>query len=278
MKPPLPPNYKKPLMATREFRWFLIAASVGFAALAVIIFEIVPKMRAAEAVSATMQAGAAHFKPRAAGSADAPREQRFDGFLDKAKDQTPIEIQDDTYFYLVRHLAKADAGAISKDAKRVDYKYFADVPSELRGQTVRLNALFLKTSALRLDQKQGDVEWIYRTYLTNGNGTEGFVVDFLERPPRLEERRDLVSMDAVFLKLGTYEGSKGPMQAPFFVGKSLRRVEGAAATSSVSFGTMVIGVAVVSGLLMVLLSIKIWTRSPERGGHGEAVSVVSQKA
>jgi hypothetical protein len=279
MKAPLPPNYKKPLMATREFRWFMIAALIGFSALAVIIFEIMPKMRAADEVSAKMREGAPKaFKPLPAGDTPAPREQRYEGFLDRAKDSTPIEIQDESYFYLVRHLARADAAGIAKDSKMVDYKYFGQVPKELRGQTVRINALFLKSSALRLDQKQGDVEWIYRTYLSSGNGTEGFVVDLLERPPRLEERRDMVSMDAVFLKLGTYEGSKGPVQAPFFVGKTLRPIAGAVATSSISFGTMVIGVAVVSGLLMVLLTVKMWTRSPERGGQSQAVSVASQKA
>jgi hypothetical protein len=32
----------------------------------------------------------------------------------------------------------------------------------------------------------------------------------------------VVALDAVFFKLGTYEGKKGPVQAPLFVGKSLR--------------------------------------------------------
>jgi hypothetical protein len=277
MRPPLPPNYKKPLMATREFRWFIIAASVGFAALAVIVVEVIPKMRAAEAVSEQMRAGAPRFTPRPAGDA-APREQRFDGVLDKVKDASPIDQQDEPYAYLVRHLAKADGAAIAKDAKRVDYKYFAQLPQDLRGQTVRLNAIYLKTSELRLDQKQGDQEWVYRTYLISGDATEGFVVDFLERPPRLEERRSMVTMDAVFLKLGTYEGSKGPVQAPFFVGKSLRAVPGVVATSSVSFGTMVIGVAVVSGLFMIFLTLRlVMSRSSSRGTD-QAVSVVHGKA
>ena len=142
---------------------------------------------------------------------------------------------------------------------------------------MRLNALFLKTSALRLDQKQGEVEWVYRTYLTSLNAAEGFVVDFLERPPRLEEKRDMVSMDAVFLKLGTYEGNKGPVQAPFFVGKSLRLVPGAAATTAVSFGKMVVGVAVVSGLFMVLLTVRSWTRSAPKSARDPAVPALSGK-
>ena len=40
MRAPLPPNFKKPLMATLEFRWFLIAAIVGISAMGVIAFEI----------------------------------------------------------------------------------------------------------------------------------------------------------------------------------------------------------------------------------------------
>jgi hypothetical protein len=31
-------------------------------------------------------------------------------------------------------------------------------------------------------------------------------------------------MEAVFFKLGTYEGKKGPVQAPLFLGKSLHTV------------------------------------------------------
>jgi hypothetical protein len=49
------------------------------------------------------------------------------------------------------------------------------------------------------------------------------VVDLIE-PPRMAYR-SLVACDAVFLKLGTYEGRKGPVQAPLFLGRAAVRVE-----------------------------------------------------
>ena len=93
---------------------------------------------------------------------------------------------------------------------------------DLRGQPVRVTGLFLKSAPIRLDTAIGGVEWVYRTYLCSSDGNEGYVFDLLEPPGDLEPRRTVVSVEGVFFKMATYEGARGPVKAPLFLGRSLR--------------------------------------------------------
>jgi len=149
----------------------------------------------------------------------------------------------------------------------------------MRGQTVKILALFLQSNPIRIDAAPGGVQFIHRTYLSDLSGSEGFVVDLLEPPGELATRT-LVGMEAVFFKLGTYEGKKGPVQAPLFLGKSLRTVkermaEGPVASMS---GGVMIGVALATLVVMIVLTSLMFRKSKPPAPKSPAASMETLKA
>jgi hypothetical protein len=275
-KAPLPPNFKPPFWATKEFRLLLIVGVMGCSVLGVLIFDIGPMLTHGP-TKAAKKVDPNAFVPQPA-TAGGTREVKFEGILEKVKDGTSIDDQDESYQYLIRYLARAEAGQISKEAKTVEYPYYSKMPVEMRGQTVKIMALFLTSNPIRVDREPGGIKFIHRTYLTDLRGTEGYVVDLLEPPQQLEQR-SLVSMDAVFLKLGTYEGKKGPVQAPLFVGKSLRFVKERMAADPGNLGTGTIaGLAVFALLLLVVISARIMKKSRPMGPRGPAISFETSKS
>jgi hypothetical protein len=250
MKAALPPDFKPPFWATKEFRRFLLVGVMGLAVVAVVIVDIAPKLTTRPTRVEKHDANA--FVPQAAVEG-APKIVKFEGVLAKAKDGTPIDDQDEPYQYLIRSLSRMDAALVAKDAKPVDYKYYSKMPVEMRGETVKILALFLQSNPIRVDAAPGGVKFIHRTYLSDLSGAEGYVVDLLEPPGEDLAKRTVVGMDAVFLKLGTYEGRNGSVQAPLFIAKSLRTVREKMADSTAQnlSGGAILGIA--AGLLVVML-------------------------
>jgi len=275
MNAPLPPNFKPPVWATKGFRRFVLALVMVPAVLAVLVFQIGPALnerpvRQEKAVTSTFVP-----KPRAGGDM-----VKYEGVLDKVKDGSPIDDQDEPYQYLVRSLSRMDAVQMAKEAKTVEYKYYSKMPVEMRVETVKILALFLQSNPIRVDAAPGGVKFIHRTYLVSDvSGTEGFVVDLLEPPGDLPHR-SLVAMDAVFLKLGMYEGKKGPVQAPLFLGKSLHTVKERMADSpavNLSGATMLLLAAGALVLLLVLTSF-MFRKSKSAGPKGPMLSMDTLKS
>jgi hypothetical protein len=279
-KAPLPPNFQPPTWATKEFRRLLIVGIMGCAVIGVLVFDIAPKFtqKPTRAVKA-QDPNAFVPQPAAPGVA---REVKFEGVLEKVKDGTSIDDQDEAYQYLLRYLARAEVAHLNKEAKAVDYSYYSKLPAELRGQTVKILALFLQSNPIRVDAAPGGVKFIHRTYLSDLSGNEGFVVDLVEPPGELESRT-LVAMDAVFLKLGTYEGKKGSVQAPLFMGKSLQvRKERMAAdpVANLSGGALA-GVGIVMMLVILALTSRMFKKSAPpapRPPSGPSVSLDALKS
>jgi len=277
MKAPLPPGYKPPFWATKECRILLIGGVMGLAVMAVLVFDIGPLLnQKAERAAKPKDPNAFVPQPIVAG---APRDVKFEGVLDRVKDGTSIDDQEEPYQYLVRNLAKSEAAQLGKDSKTVEYQYFSKMPVETRGQTVKILALFLQSSPIRVDGAPGGVNFIHRTYLSDLSGHEGYVVDLLEYPGELAQRT-LVGMDAVFFKLGTYEGKKGPVQAPLFLGKGLHTVKERMAGGPVAnaSGGMIVGVAVVVMLGFILLTSRMFRKSKPPAPKGPAISLETSKS
>jgi hypothetical protein len=277
MKAPLPPDFKAPTWATKEFRRLMLGGILGLAVVGVVVFDIGPKLNSRPERVKKIDPNAFVPQPAVAGQ---PRQMKFEGVPDKAKDGTSIDDQDEPYQYLVRCLARMDAAQLTKDAKSVDYPYYSKMPVELRGQTVKILALFLKSSPIRVDAAPGGVNFIHRTYLSDMSGNEGYVVDLLEPPPEELASRSLVGMDAVFLKLGMYEGRKGPVQAPLFLGKSLHLVkERMAADSVANVPTWaVLSTAAAAMLLMLVLTSRMFRKSKPAAPKGPALSLETLKS
>lgn len=264
MKAPLPPNYQPPTWATREFRRLLIVGFMGCAVIAVLVFDIAPRFtqKAAKAAKAPDPHA---FVPQPAAPGAEHEVVKFEGVLAKVKDGTSIDDQDESYQYLLRYLSRADAALLNKEAKSVDYSYYSKFPAELRGQTVKVTALFLQSNPIRVDSAPGGVKFIHRTYLSDLSGNEGYVVDLTEPPGELASRT-VVGMDAVFLKLGTYEGKKGSVQAPLFLAKGLHVVKERMAADPVAHlsGTVVAAAGAVTMLIILTLTSFMFRKGPKR--------------
>lgn len=277
-KAPLPPNFQPPLWATKQFRRLILGGVMGAAVLGVLIFDIGPKLthRYEREEKPKDPAG---FVPQAR-KPGVPAEVKFEGMLEKVHDGTPMDDQDESYQYLVMTLSRMDAAIVNKEAQPVEYKYFSKMPAETRGHTAKIMALFLKSSPIRVDAAPGGVHFIHRTYLSDLSGSEGYVVDLLEPPPELEQRT-LVGLNAVFLKLGTYEGKKGPVQAPLFVGKSLHVIKERMAEGGPLLnlpGGVMLGLAVGMMIVILVLTSLIFRSSKSSGPKSPAISLESLKS
>ena len=120
---------------------------------------------------------------------------------------------------------------------------------------LRVTALYLDTKPIALEREEpGGVEFLYRCFLMDPSGNEGFVVDLVEPPPRLE-RRTLVTAEAVFVKIGAYEGGKGPVYAPQLVGRELRLLKQKYEPTAFPLAGMLLSAALLS---LVLLLVTFW--------------------
>jgi len=275
MRAQLPPEFTPPFWATRNFRLLLGAGVLGLAVMGVMVFQIGPALN--QKVVRQKQVGPNAFVPKPAVAGE-PREVKYEGVLDKVKDGSSIDDQEQPYQYLIRALSRMDQALLSKDAKNVDYAYYSKMPVEMRGETVKILALFLQSNPIRVDGAPGGVQFIHRTYLSDLSGSEGYVVDLLEPPGELASRT-LVGLEAVFFKLGTYEGKKGPVQAPLFVGKGLRTVKEKMADGPVAnvSGGMILGVAVGLLFLMIFLTSRIFKKTKPPVPQGPAISMETLK-
>jgi len=262
---------KAPFMASGMFRWSVITMIMAAAVALVYVFEIAPKMRNKQAVRARAALGQNPWTP---GKPKGP-EVRYDGVLDKARDGTPLGEEDEPYRTLVRHIGTAKPDAPKQPWVTVDYPLFARHASELRGETVRITAMVVHTTPLRLDRPEGGVEWIHRTYLVDLSGDEGYVVDSTEPPP-LFQRHALWGADAVFLKMATYEGQSGAKTAPFFVARQVRLVHESMAKDAVNMGTLIMGAAVMAVFAAIYFSARVRTRTPKAPKDPEPVPLAKK--
>jgi len=276
MKPLLPPNFTPPFWATRNFRLLLLFGVMGLAVMGVMVFQIGPAL--SQRASRVKPVDPNAFVPKSVVAGE-PREVKYEGVLDKVKDGSSIDDQEQPYQYMIRALSRMDAAQLTKDAKNVDYSYYSKMPVEMRGQTVKIRALFRQSNPIRVDGAPGGVNFIHRTYLTDMSGDEGYVVDLLEPPGELASR-SVVAMEAVFFKLGTYEGKKGPVQAPLFLGKGLYTLKEPRMATDFMAGRsagMILGVAVGLMCLMLFLTSRIFKKAKPPAPKGPALSMETLK-
>jgi len=255
-----------PFWATRIFRWNLALCALALTGAAVYGIVIEPRLNAEARAAAEAATAAAKYVPRDPAST-APKEVRFDGLLDATKDDVGPELRDDPYRHLVRYLGKADPETLARQAKTVDYKFLMAHPEEIRGLTVRINALFWKSpkGPERLDAPIGGVQTMTRVYLADPQAPkELYFVDFVEEPPDLEPETPVV-VDAVFLRRLKYERDLPGDQpvyheAPLFLARHVAKVQARPPGVGYRFRWVVVMMAV--GLLggLSLLTFRGWAR------------------
>ena len=257
-----------PIWASRIFRWNLVFLAVVVAGAAVWMLVIEPKMTNAELEKNRAEFAAKKYVPRNPASTG-PREVRYDGMLDKVKDDVDPELRDEPYRYLVKHLATVDPARLAEQSRFVDYEMLMKQPEEVRGVTTRLQLLFWEapSGAVRLTPPAGGVETVTRAYMGERQfKNEVYIVDFVEPPAELD-RETPVIVDAVFLRRVKYERAGKPGQfheAPLFVARSIAKVQDAPKGAQYRFMPVAILIAV--GLLAFLTYLLVKSFMAARSG------------
>lgn len=256
-----------PFWASRIFRWNLILCALMLTAAAIWMLFVAPMEAAKEKAELERAHDAIRWVPP---DPSAPPQVRFDGQLQGVADNVPLETfdastNDQAYRVLLRHLSKADPADLAQQARWVSYALFNEKPSELRGQTVRLNALFVKAprGPERLGNPVGAVEMVTRAYLIDREGDKFYIVDFVEPPPSLDPETP-VTVDAVYLQQVSFEtnavkeGKPVVRKAPLFVARSLGKVREPAPGGGYKFKWLVVMMAVAMFLGLAFLIVRTW--------------------
>jgi len=155
-------------------------------------------------------------------------------------------------------------------ARLLDHADVLAHPDAWRGQRVRFRGLVADMSAVRLSTPLGDSVDAFRAWVTDGDGSAGVAVDFLQQPPQLEFARDVVEVEGVFYRLVRYENRKNQQQtAPYVIAGGLKRLDPETLPRSTTFdalGKILIAAAVAFLVVRVLMLIRNSRSAPERRG------------
>ncbi len=259
-----PLDMRVPFWATPNFRWLVIGVVLSISVMVVFVFEIIP----------SLNSRAKRPNTGLAPLPEGPRRIVFDGVLDKAKDGTPIDMTEEPYVRLVRHMQTTKPEDLDKGAKEYAYGHFSASPDRLRGETVKVIAILGDSYPLRLDKPIEGQEWIYHTIVVDLSGSEGYVFDLTDYDPATNPLpkfppRSLVVVEGIFLKNATYpavgeDGKDVTRTAPFFVGKRLVPFHEKTAAAGTNLNMLVIALAGASVILVIFLSVRVF-RQARRG-------------
>jgi hypothetical protein len=261
-----------PFWGSRLFRWNLILCSLILSIAAVWLLVMEPKANARAREESLKANAALKFTPRDPASKE-PRAVRFDGMLDKAKDDVSPDVRDEPYRTLVKYMATVDPSRLAEQARNVDYATLMAQPEEVRGLTVRLNLMYWSAPSgpVRLDPPVGGVETVTRAYFATSSlgANEIHIVDFVEPPPAIEPETYVV-LDAVFLRRVSYErelpGKETKFhQAPLFVARNIAKVEPPRVASAYRFRGLVVLLGLGLFGFLSLITIKSWMAARSGG-------------
>jgi len=148
----------------------------------------------------------------------------------------------------------------AKAGRRLDVAQALADPDAWRGEIVRVRALIAGQRAVRFLRPLGEHVDTYRAFLTEADGSEGVVVDFLEPPPPLAIQDDVVEVEAVFFRTVRYENKKGTfVEAPYLIARNLRRLDTEALPRSTAFDDLakiLIGLAVACLVIRIVFTMR----------------------
>jgi hypothetical protein len=208
-----PDERKVGFTATRRFRTLVLFLALAASVVVVWVFEIGPLLSGRLPPSRA----AAHLANPPAAPEPVGSRILFDGLLAGVRDGTPFDEGEHPYLHLLGRVERSGKEALPGQGTDVDYRALLKDPDHFRGRTLRVAGLLLQSDPIRLDRPVSGREWVHRTWLVDPGGDEGYVADLLERPAFAP--RSLIAVDGIFLKLGTYEGKRGPRQVPFLLAR-----------------------------------------------------------
>ncbi len=200
---------------------------------------------------------------------------KWDNMLAEEKDDSPLDdvVTDKGFKYLVRHIANLKPGEGLKPEESFDYVDFLKNPANHRGNVVSLSGLVNKVySNIRLESNQGPYDSVYRLYLVDLSGTQGCIVDVLERPDGIDLRQS-IEADGVFIRTHKYETTKGQfVRVPYFLAQRVTKIQ---RSQSHSIWSPAVTIGVVGACVVLVVVVFLMGRS---GGPKQKTTEVSSNA
>jgi hypothetical protein len=137
-------------------------------------------------------------------------------------------VETEGYRHLLETLANYPADQVEKLATRkLDWAAAKADPDGWRGEFVWTRGVIANRWAERLRSPVFGAQDVYRVILTDGDATDGVVVDMLEEPPAVSLRGDPVDVQGIFYRTLRYAavGYKDELVLPYVLAKSMRAVE-----------------------------------------------------
>lgn len=202
-------------------------------------------------------------------------ESQFAGALVGARDHEDIS-ETPGYRQLLETLANyGEAELAGKAVGNLDVAAALGNPGRWRGQILRVRALVVDIDAVRLAQPLGERVDVYRAFLSEADGSEHLVVDFLQEPPELDFGKDVVDLEGVFFRIVRWENEKGDyVYAPQLIARSLRKLDQQVAPRKTAFdglALLTIGAAVAYLVVRILLSMRKQKSDPGARDSARAI-------
>src|SRR5260221_9289074 len=152
---------------------------------------------------------------------------RFEGTLgDTRNGQAFAETQG--YEHLLQLLASYPAEEVEKLATRkLDWAAAKADPDAWRGEFVWTRGVIAHRWAERLKNPVSGITDVYRVILTDGDGSDGLVVDMLEEPARVARQSDPVDVQGIFYRTVKYANAAKKteeVEVPYLLVKTMRPV------------------------------------------------------
>jgi hypothetical protein len=199
---------------------------------------------------------------------------RFEGTLaDTHNGEGFVETQG--YEHLLQLLSGYPAEEVGKLATRkLDWAAAKADPDAWRGEFVWSRGVIAHRWAERLKNPVAGVTDVYRVILTDGDGTEGVVVDMLEEPPAVGRQSDPVDVYGLFYRTVRYPNAAKKteeVEAPYLLVKTMRPVVKSARDATGIFRNH--GAAALAAMAIVIggarLLIYVFQRRSRRTGAAD---------
>jgi hypothetical protein len=211
-----------------DYRKTLIAVVLGAGVVAVVLKLHAPGPARSPS---TIQVLPPVWEPEPPGTELKPRpsDNQYEGALRPFRDGGEIPYGG-SYEYLIRYLSRQDPEEFAKGipSKYLDYNLVLHDPERFRGQPVRLFGVLRRVDVEKIEITPGNRRDIWRGWLPDPSGTEGFMFQAFEPLPSTLKRdgSDLVEVEGIFLQIYGFVGANGKrQQAPFVLARTVRRVE-----------------------------------------------------
>jgi hypothetical protein len=167
----------------------------------------------------------------------------------------------DRLIYHVRAMPKEE---FSKQVTRwLDWKAAMENPQLWRGEFVRVRGLVGKLDPVKLHHGADDTD-IYRGFIGQPDGTDMVAFDFVDKPPNVDLKRDVLDIEGVFYRTLTYESVSGEKRTiPYLIARDVKIYE-SPADPLTRFEGWKFGAVIAASVAIALVAVRFGGRRRRR--------------